>query len=375
MQSITCEYPDPQDVDNDCIDNWGLDRTEQYKPDPPLELEYESYHFRQIGLVVKVYVLDSGIMPDHQEFTDSSETGFRVEPGQDIACAEPPCGPVTADCIGHGTHVAAIIGGRTFGVAKNVTILPVRFSCDHNRALHATHFTDGLEWIAGHHLASDPTTAVINISGGNDPDWILNGLPLFQELRDMVVDAASRDNLLIVQSAGNYGDEPQDDPDACNCSFGDESKFDPEDQLAISRILVVGGSDENDERYRYVLGDNVSGSDIQSNYGPCVDIWAPAAHIASAWGDVSGAQTDSVCRLSGTSMAAAHVSGIAAMILEAVPGLKVDGLRHAILRLSERDSLDLPIENSPNLLAHWDADVIFLDGFEDGDHQVWSSAP
>ena len=304
VQTIACSDPTP--TTGSCADNWGLDRTDQYSA------RNGSYTYIQDSTDVRVFVIDSGIGDGNREFTKEGSTNNRVEAGWNMTTCNPfpVCpDPGDSDCIGHGTHVAAIIGGRTYGIARDVSLVPIVFACGDAQTQN-TFFARALEYTASVHLRHFPT-AIVNISGGNAWTWVTGSAGDY--IRPMMLELAKRDNVLIVQSAGNY-DTRHDSwyGDACVRSFGDETVWDSEDAPYIARILVVGGSDENDERWKWVPGDG--GNDpLESCWGPCADIWAPGAHIVSAAGKPGIADpVHALCRLSGTSMAAPHVSGIAA---------------------------------------------------------------
>ena len=248
VQTLFCPQPGPNPTD-DCIDNWGLDRIDQVSgfatPDGV-------FNYRSAGTGVTVYTLDTGIRGTNREFQRAGTGLTRVASGQDVMLAtacSPNCPPGNQDCYrGHGTHVAGIIGGRTFGVAKDVTLVPIRFlsifstldphpPCTANNLQPtASSFQRGLDRIRALHLSSLPT-AVVNISGGNDPDWVNVSLPSYNFVRTAMINLASRDNILIVQSAGNQGS------DACNYSFGNEDAYSAANAAAIARIVVVAGYD------------------------------------------------------------------------------------------------------------------------------------
>ncbi len=171
---------------------------------------------------------------------------------------------------------------------------------------------------------------------------------------------------------------------ACDYTFGDEARYsDPAEFAAISRILVAAGSDENDGLWRSEFGEN--GHPIGSNVGECIDVFSPAAHIVSAYFPLNPGSDDPdeiVCQLSGTSMAAPHVSGVAAMILQNTPTMNSAALKTMILNWTERDALESNSTDpnyigagSPNLLLHWDPSAISRDGFETGDMRLWSVSP
>ena len=389
QQTLDCADPAPG---GDCIDNWGVDRVDQYGL--PRD---EEFSYRQASGNVRVFVVDRGVARDNREFDDASGTS-RVSPGIDTNCATFPnnCNPGDAPCEnqfdvgkGHGTHVAGILGGRTFGLARDVEIVPIKALCP---GYTTTHFKRALDWILGEHLASAAETAIVNLSGLNVACYADLGCSSGAQLREAVINVASRNNLLLVQSAGNQSFTPLPDPpggfnglvSACDYTFGDEDRYTvPSEAAAIARILVAAGSDEIDGLWRSESGDY--GDPIGSNVGECVDVFSPAAHIVSAFFPLDPGSSDPdeiVCQLSGTSMAAPHVSGVAAMILQNSPTMNSAALKAMILNWTERDALQSnPTDpnyigtGSPNRLLHWDPSAISRDGFETGDMRLWSVSP
>lgn len=371
QQPLDCQDPAPG---GDCIDNWGIDRVDQYGL--PRD---ETFSYRQSSGSVRVFVIDTGVAFSNREFADSVGAS-RVLTGIDTLCVSFPnfCGPGNVPCSGtwvgkgHGTHVAAIVGGRACGLARDVDLFPIKSLCqEHSTA----EFKKALDAVLLFHPPTAPT-AVVNLSGLNhDPCLYDPECPDGAQVRAAVISVASQNNILIIQSAGN-----QSGADACNYSWGDEDRYsDPEDAAAIARIVVAAGSDENDGRWRTEPGDY--GHPLGSSIGRCIDVFAPAAHIDSAFYPVDASPFDPdevVCQLSGTSMAAPHVSGVAAMILQNSPNMTPEALRTTILNWAESNVLESNPgdpnyigDESPNLLLHWDPSAIQRDGFETGDLRIW----
>lgn len=314
QQSLSCLDPDPQ-TSSGCMDNWGIDRIDQSSVS-----RNQRFAFTDRGTDVHVYVLDTGIKATHREFQDrlgqtrvAGGINYATDANNTVSSA------YTDDCHGHGTHVAAIIGGRTYGVAKDAILHPVRVVGCAGQTNPESNWISGLDWIVQDHDPATDGTAIVNWSGGNVWNWVNGTATKYVNLRTAVHNLAAVPTLLLVQAAGNQsGDTGTTIRDACSYSFGDESDFigDPKYD-AVARIFVVGGSDEDDGRWTRRSGDpfysNYTGlGDLGSNIGQCIDLFAPAAHVVSA----SHRHTAGYCRLSGTSMAAPHTAGVAALYLQ-----------------------------------------------------------
>lgn len=352
-QSIVCADPDPQNDtlpgEPTCIDNWGLDRIDQ--GDLPRNASFSP---PSAGTGVRIYMLDSGIWSPNREF-NSAVGASRVAPGFDAV--SPPNG--TSDCYGHGTHTAAIAGGRTYGIAKNVTLVPVRFvGCgptggDNQESWVVT----ALNWIANQHDSGTNGTEVVNWSGGNNFNWVSGTPPSGAVIRMAVHELILEPKILLVQSAGN-----QNSSNGCIFSFGNEASIsDPVLQAAVGRVIVVGGSDELDNRWTDRPGDpyvNCSSNCAGSNGGSCLDVYAPAAHIISAAASlISSPPTpnNAYCQLSGTSMAAPFVAGAAALYLQNHPNAPAREVKDYLIGIAAQGKLNSSSigANSPNSLAQW----------------------
>jgi hypothetical protein len=239
--------------------SWGLDRIDQRVL--PLDGSAPS---SSGGAGVAVYLVDTGVASDHGELAGRVSEGFTAfEDGNG-----------SSDCNGHGTHVAGIVAGSTFGVAKAASIIPVRV-LDCNGAGTVSTVLAGLDWILEQHAAS-PVPAVVNMS-------LSGGL---SSAVDSAVDGLVAAGLTTVVAAGNASE------DACRTS-----------PARVPGALTVGASTETDARAAF------------SNFGPCVDLFAPGTNIMSAWYADPSESTVS----SGTSSAAPFVSGVAALWLESFP--------------------------------------------------------
>ncbi|HLF40774.1 MAG TPA: S8 family peptidase, partial [Acidimicrobiia bacterium] len=270
---------------------WGLDRTDQR--DLPLS---GTYAYPNTGAGVTAYIVDSGIRSTHVDF------GGRVRGGYTAVND----GAETNDCLGHGTHVAGTLGGSTYGVAKAVSLVSVRiFDC--NAGAEWSGILGGLDWIVADHDPGEP--AVVNMS--------LVGPAT--SLMDTAVEAMIADGLTVVASAGNDGQ------DACLSS-----------PARTPAAVTVAATDTTDRRTGF------------SNWGPCVDLFAPGVNVLSAG---SGSDTATAV-LSGTSMSAPHAAGAAAVLLAADPSLGPAGVAAALAANATTGLVASRGSGSPNRLLH-----------------------
>ena len=271
---------------------WGLDRIDQRE-----STLNDQYNYNLTGSGVDVYVFDSGINAYHDEFEG------RVKPGYSVV----DDGYGYGDCNGHGSHTASLIGGKTYGVAKNVRLIPVRvLNCSNSNSSSATLYP-AIDWIINDHQIGKP--AVVNMSVGMPKSAAFN-----EAVRKLI------DNgLIVVGAAGNQN------RDACLYSPASEPM-----------IITVGGTDKADIR------------GTQSNYGSCVDLFAPGWDLVGAW--VGG--PDVYRSSSGTSNAAPIVSGIAALMLEKNPSLTQAQIEEKLKSTATADVIYNIGAGSPNLLAY-----------------------
>lgn len=245
---------------------WGLDRIDQ----SALPLN-GSYTYASTGSGVTAYIIDTGIRFDNQEFEGRAVSGFDYSGG------------TGADCNGHGTHVAGTVGGKTYGVAKQVQLVAVRV-LDCSSSGSTSNVIAGLDWIA----RNVKLPAVANIS--------LNG-SLYSAL-NTAVESVIKAGVTVAVAAGNAG------VDACTTS-----------PASAVNALTVGASDASDSRASF------------SNWGTCLDIFAPGVSITAA--AFSG--STAIATMSGTSMASPHVAGAAALYLESFPTSTPSQVRGALL--------------------------------------------
>jgi subtilisin family serine protease len=271
---------------------WGLDRIDQRVGSLNLQYQYNA-----TGFGVNAFIIDTGIRPDHVEFTG------RLSPGY-TAITD---GRGTTDCNGHGTHVAGTVGGTTWGVAKQVTLTPVRV-LDCRGSGTWSGVIAGIDWVAN----TSQTTqrpAVANMSLGGGKSTSVNA----------AVAGAVDKRVTMVVAAGNSS------ADACNYSPSSEPS-----------AITVGASTGIDARASY------------SNYGSCVDIFAPGSGITSAWNTGSSATNT----ISGTSMASPHVAGVAALVSETNPTASPSAIAAFLVSTATTDLLASVGTGSPNLLLY-----------------------
>jgi len=254
---------------------WGLDRTDQRAL--PLD---RTFSYQATGAGVTAYIVDTGILLSHREFAGRAVRGFD---------AVTPNGSAV-DCNGHGTHVAGTVGGSTYGVAKAVRLVAVRvLDCKGAGATSAV--IAGVDWVTAHHRPGQPAVANMSLGGG-----------VSRALDDAVARSIS-DGITYAVAAGN-GNKLGMAEDACSTSPG-----------RLDAAITVAASDITDKAASF------------SNYGRCVDLYAPGVGITSAWFTSPTATKD----LDGTSMATPHVAGVAAMVLQRSPRATPQQVRDRIV--------------------------------------------
>ncbi|WP_329191659.1 MULTISPECIES: S8 family peptidase [unclassified Streptomyces] len=271
------------------VASWGLDRVDQRSL--PLD---GSYTAPNTASNVTVYLVDSGLRTTHSQF------GGRAGIGVDLVGD----GRNGGDCVGHGTHVAGTVGGKDYGVAKGVRLVSVRVTpC--NDSIPTSAIVSAADWITKR--AVKPAVVNMSINGG------------VSAAEDKAIRNSIASGVTWVVSSGNSG------ADACRNSPGD-----------IGEAIVVNNSTSGDQRRS------------DSNWGACTDLFAPGTGITSAW---NSGDKDSH-KLTGTSMAAPHVAGAAAIYLSAHPTATPAQVQDALIKAATTGKIGNAGTNTPNRLLY-----------------------
>jgi subtilisin family serine protease len=266
---------------------WGLDRIDQRNL--PLSA---TYTYNWTGSGVRAYVIDTGIRTTHTQFGGRASNVFDAFGGNG------------ADCNGHGTHVAGTIGGSTYGVAKSSMPRGVRV-LDCNGSGSTSGVIAGVDWVTNNHI--NPAVANMSLGGGAS------------SALDTAVNNLANSGVPIAVAAGNSN------TDACTQS-----------PARAANAITVGSTTTSDARSSF------------SNFGVCLDIFAPGSGILSAWFSSDTA----TATLSGTSMASPHVAGVAALYKQFSPGASATTVRNAIVNGSTTNHVTNAGSGSPNRLLY-----------------------
>jgi subtilisin family serine protease len=266
---------------------WGLDRIDQRNR--PLSATY-TYNFTGSG--VRVYIIDTGIRTTHTQFGGRASNVFDAFGGNG------------ADCNGHGTHVSGTVGGSTYGVAKSALLRGVRV-LDCNGSGSTSGVISGVDWVRVNHI--NPAVANMSLGGG------------ISTALDTAVNNLSNSGVTIAVAAGNSN------ANACNSS-----------PARAANAITVGSTTTTDARSSF------------SNFGTCLDLFAPGSGILSAWFSSDTA----TATLSGTSMASPHVAGVAALYKQANPSASPTTIRNAIVNNATTNVITNVGTGSPNRLLY-----------------------
>ena len=266
---------------------WGIDRIDQRAL--PLST---TYSWASTGAGVTAYIIDTGINATHNEFGGRASVAFdAVNDGRN-----------GVDCNGHGTHVSGTVGGATYGVAKGVQLRAVRV-LDCAGSGTTSGVIAGIDWVTAHHASP----AVANMSLGGGASTAL----------DNAVTASISSGVTYAIAAGNSN------RNACNYS-----------PARAGAAITVGATTTTDGRASY------------SNYGSCLDIFAPGSGITSSWiGSNTATNT-----ISGTSMATPHVAGVAALYLQTHATASPASVRNALVANGTTGKVTSAGNGSPNVL-------------------------
>lgn len=272
---------------------WGIDRVDQRSL--PLN---GTYVYNADGTGVTVYIIDTGIDFTHVEYSGRAFTGVD----------EVTTGGNAADCNGHGSHVSGTVGGTTYGIAKNVKLVAVRvLNCQGSGTTSGV--IAGIDWVTSQKNAnpSVPSAANMSLGGG-----------LSSTLNQAVANSVAA-GVVYAVAAGNST------ADACSSSPSSEPS-----------AITVGATDNTDTFASF------------SNFGSCVDINAPGVNITSAW-YTSNTATNTI---SGTSMATPHVTGAAALYLQANPSATPQQVRDALVTNGTAGAIKSIPAGTPNVLLY-----------------------
>jgi len=272
---------------------WGLDRIDQHLL--PLSTNYS---YTSTGLGVTAYIIDTGIRFSHSEFAGRAVTGFDAVDGGSAD-----------DCNGHGTHVSGTVGGTTYGVAKQVTLVAVRV-LDCNGSGSTSGVIAGVDWVAGDHAPGTPAVANMSLGGGAS------------RALDTAVSNSIADGVSYAIAAGN-GNVFGFAKNACRTS-----------PARVPEAMTVSATDITDTK------------PIWANYGDCVDWFAPGVGIKSAWNTSDTASNT----ISGTSMATPHTTGVAALYLQSHPSATPAEVRDALFAATTKGVVTKSRTTNNNLL-------------------------
>jgi len=278
--------------------SWGLDAVDQR-----LQPLSNTYNYPNTASNVRIYVLDTGIRITHTDFGGRATWGTNLT-GDGI----------NTDCNGHGTHVAGTAAGATYGVAKGARLTAVKvLGCSGQNGDVATVIA-GVDWVTGDHQPGQPAVANMSLGDWNSP------------VENTAIAGSIADGVTYTVAAGNGHQNA--------CLFSPASAPDAITVGAVRTDLV-----------NYIASD-------YSNYGPCVDLFAPGDYIVS---DGKNSDTENQVLMSGTSMAAPHVAGAAALVLSIHPSWTPQQVRNTLVNEATTTNVSTP--GSDNRMLYIAAEV------------------
>ncbi|MFC8588419.1 S8 family peptidase [Streptomyces sp. NPDC057217] len=269
---------------------WGLDRIDQ--ANLPLSGTYT--YPDSAGAGVTAYVIDTGVRISHSELAGRAVNGYDAVQNDTVA----------QDGNGHGTHVATTVAGTTYGVAKKAKVVAVRV-LDNNGSGTTAGVIAGIDWVTSHHTAGVPAVANLSLGGGASTTL------------DNAVRRSIADGITYTVAAGNSG---------ANASSSSPAR--------VTEALTVGATGSNDAKPSW------------SNYGSVLDLFAPGVSITAGWHTGDSATNT----ISGTSMAAPHVAGAAAIYLAGHPSATPAQVATALVNGATPNKVTSPGSGSPNRL-------------------------
>ncbi|HEX6967428.1 MAG TPA: S8 family peptidase [Micromonosporaceae bacterium] len=268
--------------------SWGLDRIDQRNL--PLD---SSYTYPNTASNVRAYIIDTGIRTTHTDFGGRASWGTNTTGDGN-----------NTDCNGHGTHVASTTGGSSYGVAKQAQLIAVKvLNCQGSGTISGV--IAGVDWVTNN--AVKPAVANMSLGGGASSTL------------DNAVANSIASGITYAVAAGN------DNANACNYS-----------PARTATAITVGATTSSDARASF------------SNYGTCLDIFAPGSSITAAWNS-SDTATNTI---SGTSMASPHAAGAAALVLSANPSWSPQQVRDYLVNNATDGVVTNPGSGSPNKLLY-----------------------
>ncbi|AFZ68274.1 S8 family peptidase [Deinococcus peraridilitoris] len=272
-------------------DPWGLDRINQR--DLPLD---GAYTYTYTGDGVRAYIIDTGLDAGHADFEGRAQNVYDAFGGNGN------------DCNGHGTHVGGTVGGKTYGVAKKSLLRGVKV-LDCAGSGSTSGIIAAVDWVRTNHIK--PAVANMSLGGGKS-----------STLNTAVVNLSNA-GVYVAVAAGN------ENQDACNVS--------PASAGLNTAVTTVAASDKTDTKASF------------SNFGGCVDIYAPGVGIKSAW---IGSGTTETNTISGTSMASPHVAGVGALVKHRYGDISSASVWNYIYNAATPSKIKSNPSGTPNLLLY-----------------------